>query len=140
MTDFSEAEIKAIEDVFVSTETFLCDFHKEQSWDRWLSNKDHGVYMEKKKILEMFRKISHAENKIGFENALLELDNSDVWKKYLKLQEYFKKTWEPVMKKWVWFFRSTEFIGANINNNIKTNNGIESLNGELKNYYLSKQR
>lgn len=83
----------------------------------------------------MFRKISHAENKIGFENALLELDNSDVWKKSLKLQEYFKKTWELVMKKQVWFFRSTEFIV-----NIKTNNGIESLNGELKNYYLSKQR
>lgn len=135
MTDFSEAEIKAIEDVFVNTETFLCDFHKEQSWDRWVSNKDHGVHMEKRKILEMFRKISHAENKADFVTALLELKNSDVWKKSLKLQDYFQKTWEPVMKKWVWFFRSSEFIV-----NIKTNNGLESLNGELKNCYLSKHK
>lgn len=99
MTDFSETEIKVIEDLFLTIETFLCDFHKEQSWDRWISNKDHGVHIEKKKILEMFRKISHSENKIDFENVLLELKDSDVWKKSLKLQDYLQRTWEPVVKK-----------------------------------------
>lgn len=115
--------------------TFLCDFHKEQSWERWLSNKDHGVHLEKKEILAMFRNISHSENKLEFENSLIELKSSNIWKKSSKLQEYFQNTWEPVIKKWVWYFRNDEFII-----HVKTNNGLESLNGELKNCYLSKHR
>ena len=33
--DYSEAELSAIEEVFPSTKVYLCDFHREQAWERW---------------------------------------------------------------------------------------------------------
>ena len=33
--DYSEAELGAIEEVFPSTKVYLCDFHREQAWERW---------------------------------------------------------------------------------------------------------
>ncbi|CAC5417587.1 unnamed protein product [Mytilus coruscus] len=37
---------------------YLCDFHREQSWDRWLSGSHNGVVQYKSSILEMFRNIA----------------------------------------------------------------------------------
>ena len=36
MTDYSDAEMLAIKKVFPSTTHYLCDFHQEQSWERWV--------------------------------------------------------------------------------------------------------
>ena len=33
MTDYSEAELLAIEQVFPSAKSFICDFHQEQAWE-----------------------------------------------------------------------------------------------------------
>ena len=35
IVDYSEAELGAIEEVFPSTKVYLCDFHREQAWERW---------------------------------------------------------------------------------------------------------
>ena len=32
MSDYSEAELSAIEAVFPQAKTYLCDFHREQAW------------------------------------------------------------------------------------------------------------
>ena len=43
MTDYSEAEIGAIGTVFPSYQTYLCDFHRKQSWERWVKERKHGL-------------------------------------------------------------------------------------------------
>ena len=35
ISDYSEAELTAIEAVFPNAKTYLCDFHREQAWLRW---------------------------------------------------------------------------------------------------------
>ncbi len=37
MTDFDEKEIDALEESFKYAEVYLCDFHREQAWKRWVS-------------------------------------------------------------------------------------------------------
>ena len=43
MTDFSEAEITALEASFPGTTVYLCDFHREQAWERWTKDRKHGL-------------------------------------------------------------------------------------------------
>lgn len=35
MTDYSEAELKAIKEIFPSANLHICAFHREQAWERW---------------------------------------------------------------------------------------------------------
>lgn len=35
MTDYSEAEIAALEACFPGVTVYICDFHREQAWERW---------------------------------------------------------------------------------------------------------
>lgn len=39
MVDYSDAELGAIEQVFPLCKVFLCDFHREQAWERWVKVK-----------------------------------------------------------------------------------------------------
>ena len=43
LCDYSEAEISAIKSAFTYTSVYLCDFHREQAWTRWVSNSQHGL-------------------------------------------------------------------------------------------------
>ena len=43
MSDYSEAELVALEEVFPATTVYLCDFHREQPWDRWAKDHKHGL-------------------------------------------------------------------------------------------------
>ena len=43
MCDYSKAEILAIETAFPTATVYLCDFHREQSWERWVKNHQHGL-------------------------------------------------------------------------------------------------
>ena len=43
MTDYSEAEMTALEKAFPATTIFLCDFHREQAWVRWTRDHKHGL-------------------------------------------------------------------------------------------------
>ncbi|XP_065920362.1 uncharacterized protein [Dysidea avara] len=38
MVDYSEAELNAILAVFPSADVYLCEFHREQAWTRWIRN------------------------------------------------------------------------------------------------------
>lgn len=62
MTDYSDAEIMAIEPVFPSCKVYLCDFHQEQAWERWIKDKSHGLSLAEGEILmRMLRKCTWAE-------------------------------------------------------------------------------
>ena len=43
MCDYSEAEITPLETVFPSTMVYICDFHREQCWERWVRDHKHGL-------------------------------------------------------------------------------------------------
>ena len=43
MTDFSEEEIGAIEQAFRDSFVYICDFHREQAWERWMKQAKHGI-------------------------------------------------------------------------------------------------
>lgn len=43
MCDYSEAEIGALESAFPTSTVYICDFHREQSWGRWVKDHKHGL-------------------------------------------------------------------------------------------------
>ena len=49
MCDYSEAELLALESCFPSVKLYLCDFHREQAWERWtkksLSKEDGEILL-----------------------------------------------------------------------------------------------
>ena len=43
LTDYSDAEMCAVEKVFPATQLYLCEFHREQHWERWVKERSHGL-------------------------------------------------------------------------------------------------
>ena len=61
MLDYSEAEIAAIEGAFPGIQTYLCDFHREQCWERWVRDQKHELSPEdREKLLELLRACAYA--------------------------------------------------------------------------------
>ena len=54
MVDYSEAEIEAIQRTFPACKIYLCDFHREQAWERWVKDKKHGLSSEDGSICLIF--------------------------------------------------------------------------------------
>ncbi len=56
MTDYSEAELLAIEQLSPTVKAFLCDFHREQAWERWVRDQKHGLTKEQgEELLRLLR-------------------------------------------------------------------------------------
>ena len=62
LCDYSEAEISAIKSAFTSTSVYLCDFHREQAWTRWVSNSQHGLTKSDAEILLTLRQCTWASS------------------------------------------------------------------------------
>ena len=61
MTDYSEAEIGTITTVFPNCQIYLCDFHREQSWEQWTKDRKHGLSSDDAKVLlSLLRDCAHA--------------------------------------------------------------------------------
>ena len=43
LTDYSDTEIAVITKVFPNTQVYLCEFHREQAWERWVKERKHGL-------------------------------------------------------------------------------------------------
>ena len=73
----------------------LSDFHREQAWERWLSQPANGVMPHRDAVLLHLRRLAHAMSADQFEKALEELEESDVWRcTYGKtFRNWFEKTW-----------------------------------------------
>ena len=55
MSDYSEVAIEDSE-VFPATTVYLCDFHREQAWDRWAKDHKHGLSQsEAEELLTLLR-------------------------------------------------------------------------------------
>ena len=95
MTDFDEKEINAVEKVFPQCNVYLCDFHREQAWTRWVNKKEHGAFHIKEEVLARLRRIANAETVEDYEKAVNSLKESTVWKLYSSVQSWFSNYWLP---------------------------------------------
>ena len=43
LTDYSVAEIAAINKLFHMTQAYMCEFHREQAGERWVKDRKHGL-------------------------------------------------------------------------------------------------
>ena len=74
--------------------TYLCDFHREQAWARWVKKTENGVSHIKDQVLSKLRKIAHAGTLKLFNQAVNDLKKSALWKAdHAKLKQWFENTW-----------------------------------------------
>ena len=71
----------------------LCDFHREQAWERWTSKKDNGVSHVRDIILAHMRQIARSRTEAMYTKALEALKKSKEWKDTPNFQKYFEKIW-----------------------------------------------
>ena len=43
MSEYSEAELAALETTFPGVTVYLCKFHQEQSWTHWVKDYNHSL-------------------------------------------------------------------------------------------------
>ena len=98
MTDFDEKEINTLEDSFEGAEVYLCDFHREQAWTRWVSATKNKVKEYKIEVLARLRRLAKAESEVQYHKMLHELRESSIWKDSPALQQWFSNQWLPEYK------------------------------------------
>ena len=134
MTDFSEMEINAINTVFEDTFVMICDFHREQSWERWVKKSEHDVEFEQQKeLLSMMRSIAYSRDVLALNNAVSRLRGSRIYNNNKKVQNWMEKYWLPEIKRWAKVYRNKDADLV-----INTNNSIERQNKCLKYDYISR--
>lgn len=102
MTDYSEAEIGALEQSFPGTTLYLCDFHREQAWERWVRDKKHDLSSEDGEILlGMLRNCAWAPSADAdanvhhdhhFQQAVTTVKSSNLWKNE-HVRQWLNNTW-----------------------------------------------
>ena len=102
MVDYSEAEILALEAVFAGIQVYLCDFHREQAWVRWVNNTKHGLTKDEGQILlNLLRDCATAPPSDSpdelsnhyFHEAVNNLKASSVWKNHKAVRQWLQTTW-----------------------------------------------
>jgi len=80
----------------LGTSVRLCDFHKEQAWNRWLSASRNGVdASDKESVLALLRNISHADSESAVNAAVAYLKQSRWWKANTSFRNWFSRKWLP---------------------------------------------
>ena len=132
MVDYSTAEVNAIESVFQDVAVYICDFHREQAWQRWVKACKNGLTMaEQKMFLEFMQAIARATSENGYRKTVENLRKSKVYVENPKVQDYCEKVWLDCYGRWAHAFREQQAL-----NIINTNNGIEAQNKVFKYSYL----
>ena len=101
MTDYCDAEIAAIESTFTECKVFLCDFHREQAWERWIKERKHGLSNEDGScLLTLLRKCAIAppdftSQEVGhkYQKAVKILKGMEIWKKNEQVQKWLQSKW-----------------------------------------------
>ena len=133
--------MSAINKLFPKTQLYLCEFHREQAWERWVKDRKHGLSeMQAVTLLDLLRDCANApvnftvENEPAdylFKQALERLTASDVWKNNEQVQQWLSTTWLSCPKLWARSYRDQTYHSA-----VNTTNGVESQNKLLKYGYL----
>ncbi|KAK3106823.1 hypothetical protein FSP39_000615 [Pinctada imbricata] len=97
MCDYADEEISSLERVFPDSKVYLCDFHREQAWERWMSASHNGI--------------SDKEGK------------SESWNQNSKFRSWFERRWLSKHQRWVRFGRQERFnVWINTNNGVERQN------------------
>ncbi|XP_062591433.1 uncharacterized protein LOC134252909 [Saccostrea cucullata] len=135
MCDYANEEINALESVFPESFVYLCDFHREQSWDRWLKASHNNIGEDKAEILSLFRSMAHANTVEKFEMAKANLEESRLWTENSRLRKWFTDRWLDKHKRWVHAFRQMRY-----NASVNSTNGVERQNKCLKYEFLETKK
>ncbi|XP_015778406.1 PREDICTED: uncharacterized protein LOC107356297 [Acropora digitifera] len=98
MVDYLEEEMSAIERLYPDVQIFICDFHHEKAWERWLAGASNGLAVDKHNVLAKLRSVARARTEREYMDKLGELKDSKEWKSSSNLQNYITKTWLPQYK------------------------------------------
>ncbi|XP_053392117.1 uncharacterized protein LOC123539246, partial [Mercenaria mercenaria] len=131
MCDFDKAEVSALENCFEGIEVYICNFHREQSWQRWLTRGENGAGSHKESILKLLRSIAHARTEEECLHQIQMLKSSELYEENMGFRKWIDKQWLMEKKRWVYCFRKDT-----VNIKVGTTNGVESLNKKLKFSYL----
>ena len=108
MTDYSEAELLALEQSFPSVQIYLCDFHREQAWEWWTTNHKHGLSCDQKEsLLSMLRECANApptDDSSGlphdfyYRQAVDNLKTSGIWQNNESVKDWLQTKWLCIPK------------------------------------------
>ena len=97
VSDYSEAEILAIESAFPGSHVYLCDFHCEQRWERWIKDHKHGLTKDGgESVLDLLRTRANAppppahggkQQDQYYQQALANLKANKVWKENTRMAQ-----------------------------------------------------
>ncbi|XP_047127557.2 uncharacterized protein LOC124808480 [Hydra vulgaris] len=135
LTDYSNEEINSIEYVFSGCSVLICDFHREQAWERWLSKTNNGCCTVKDAVKLQLRQIANAKIEEICKDAVNAFKETEEWKNHPKLREYLNNTWLCNQKRWVSAFRQHRHL-----QNVNTNNGTERQNQSFKYSFLERRK
>lgn len=58
----------------LGSKVYICDFHREQAWIRWMKSSRHDTLAnDRDNILQMMRKVAHAMTEDDYATALRNL-------------------------------------------------------------------
>lgn len=99
LSDYSEAEISAIERAFPGITVYVCDFHREQAWSRWVRDHKNGLEKHQQEaLLTSLRKCAWAPSAddctdSNYQQALDLLKQSPEWQGNKRVQVWLTTTW-----------------------------------------------
>ncbi len=102
MVDYSEAEIEAIQGTFPACKVYLCDFHREQAWERWVKDKKHGLSSDDgSTLLDLLRDVAQSPSPTDHDQPLdhyyrqhvHNLMCNKIWKNNIAVQEWLNGKW-----------------------------------------------
>ena len=98
MSDYSEAEILAIESAFPGSHVYLCHFHREKAGNDGSKTVNMDlprikvkVYLISFVLVQMFHEGKQQDH--YYQQALANLKASNVWKENTNVQEWLSSTW-----------------------------------------------
>ena len=103
LTDYSDTEISAVNKLFPNTQVYLCEFHREQAWERWVKEKKHGLSdIQASSLLNLLRDCANVPPNHNlpdqpfhhfYQNAVNELKESDVWQNNDQVRQWLNAKW-----------------------------------------------
>ena len=86
---FFRCRINAIEQQFPNSQVYICDFHRIQAWQRWSRTGKNGLTAgQQEAFLAMLQRVAYSRSKKQFEEALVTLRNSKVYRNNMKAKDY----------------------------------------------------
>ena len=132
MTDYDDSEISALEESFPGMHVYICEFHREQAWTRWVKKGENGLKLdEQNQLLSCLRNIARSKSEAELQKRKVELEETSFWKRKKNLRTYLTNQWLKCESRWVQCYRNPIADRC-----VNTNNGVEALNKVLKYNYL----